>query len=317
MNFKTKKIELKNIIHNRLYPLIDNNYVLYEVPLYNNVGDLLIWEGEKQFLKSIKYKMKDCCSICTYKENKTLTPDIIILLQGGGNFGDLWRMHQEFRLKIIQKYPNNKIIIFPQTVYYKNHDTMLKDAEIMKQHKNLSICARDIVSYHLLKKYFNNNIILVPDMAFYIPTEQLLSKISHCQTNKPLYLKRNDKELKNRIKLDFKNHPIDIYDWPCMSHYDLVQILFKILLRLKLYKLSLWYAQSIYKKFLIKNSVKFVSKYKEIYTTRLHTSILCTLLEKQHHILDNSYGKNKNFYDTWFKDLEGVEYIEPNSTSDF
>lgn len=48
MNFKTKKIELKNIIHNRLYPLIDNNYVLYEVPLYNNVGDLLIGEGEKQ-----------------------------------------------------------------------------------------------------------------------------------------------------------------------------------------------------------------------------------------------------------------------------
>lgn len=102
-----------------------------------------------------------------------------------------------------------------------------------------------------------------------------------------------------------------------MSHYDLVQILFKILLRLKLYKFSLWYAQHIYKKFLINNSVKFVSKYKEIYTTRLHTSILCTLLKKQHHILDNSYGKNKNFYDTWFKDLEGVEYIKPNPTSDF
>lgn len=194
---------------------------------------------------------------------------------------------------------------------------MLKDAEIMKKHKNLTICARDMVSYNLLKKYFNNNILLVPDMAFYIPTEQLLSKISHCQTNKTLYLKRNDKEFKNGIKLDFENYPIDIYDWPCMTHNDIIQILLKILLRLKLYKLSLWYAQSIYKKFLIKNSVKFVSKYKDIYTTRLHTSILCTLLEKQHHILDNSYGKNKNFYDTWFRDLEGVEYIEPNPTSDF
>lgn len=310
MDIKKKISELKQIIYQKLFPLIDNDYVLYEVPFYNNVGDLLIWEGENQFLKSVKYKMVDCCSIYTYKENKNLSSDIIILLQGGGNFGDLWRMHQEFRLKIIQKYPNNKIIIFPQTVYYQNHDIMLRDAKIMKQHKNLTICARDMVSYNLLKKYFSNNILLVPDMAFYIPTEQLLSKISHCQTNKTLYLKRNDKEFKNRIKLDFENHPIDIYDWPCMTHNDIIQILLKILLRLKLYKLSLWYAQYIYKKFLINNSIKFVSKYKEIYTTRLHTSILCTLLEKQHHILDNSYGKNKNFYYTWLKDLEGVEFID-------
>lgn len=280
MNFETKKTELKNIIYNKLSSLVDNNYALYEVPFHNNIGDLLIWEGEYQFLKNTKYKMVDCCSIYTYKEDSYLLPNIIILLHGGGNFGDLWRMHQDFRLKIIQKYPNNKIIIFPQTVYYKNHDIMLKDAEIMKQHKNLTICTRDMVSYNLLKKYFSNNILLVPDMAFYIPSEQLFSKIRH-QTNKILYLKRNDKELKKGIKLDFENYPIDIYDWPCMSHYDLVQILFKILLRLKLYKLSVWYAQDIYKKFLIRNSVKFVCKYKEIYTTRLHASILCTLLEKK------------------------------------
>lgn len=309
MHFYKKKIELENIIYNKLSPLIDNDYVLYEVPFYNNVGDLLIWEGENQFLKSVKYKMVDCCSICTYKENKNLSSDIIILLQGGGNFGDLWRMHQEFRLKIIQKYPNNKIIIFPQTVYYQNHETMLRDAEIMKQHKNLTICARDMVSYNLLKKYFNNNILLMPDMAFCIPPKQLLSQISHNQTNKTLYLKREDKEFKNGIKHNFENLSIDVYDWPCMTHNDFVQILFKVFLRLKSYKLSLWYAQHIYKGYLIKNSVEFVSQYKEIYTTRLHTSILCTLLGKKHHILDNSYGKNKNFYDTWFKDLDGVELL--------
>lgn len=309
MCFNAKITELKNIIHNRLFPLIDNNYALYEVPFYNNVGDLLIWEGENHFLRSTKYKMVDCCSIFTYNESKTLSPNVIILLQGGGNFGDLWRTHQDFRLKIIQKYPHNKIIIFPQTVYYKNHDIMLKDAEVMRQHKNLTICARDMVSYNLLKKYFSNNILLVPDMAFYIPSEQLLSKISDRKINRTLYLKRGDKEFGNGIKFDSETHSMDIYDWPCMTRNDVVQILFKVLQRLKLYKLSLWYAQHIYKKTLIKNSVKFVSQYSEIYTTRLHTSILCTLLGKKHHIFDNSYGKNKNFYDTWFKDLEGVDII--------
>lgn len=182
----------------------------------------------------------------TYNESKTLYPNVIILLQGGGNFGDLWRTHQDFRLKIIQKYPHNKIIIFPQTVYYKNHDIMLKDAEVMRQHKNLTICARDMVSYNLLKKYFSNNILLVPDMAFYIPSEQLLSKISDREINRTLYLKRGDKEFGNGIKFDSEAHSMDIYDWPCMTRNDVVQVLFKVLQRLKLYKLLLWYAQHIY-----------------------------------------------------------------------
>lgn len=310
MNFYNKILMLNNIIHKRLSHLINSNYVLYDIPFYNNIGDLLIWEGELHFLKEIKYKNINSFSAFLFKQNQSLPPNILILLQGGGNFGDIWRVHQEFRLKIIQEYPNNKIIIFPQTVYYQNNETMLRDAKIMGQHKNLTICARDMVSYNLLKKYFSNNILLVPDMAFCIPPKQLLSQISHNQTSKTLYLKRKDKEFKNVIKHDFENHSIDVYDWPCMTHNDLVQILFKAFLRFKFYKLSLWYAQYIYKRYLIKNSVKFVSQYKEIYTTRLHASILCTLLGKKHHLLDNSYGKNKNFYDTWLYDLEGVEFTE-------
>jgi exopolysaccharide biosynthesis predicted pyruvyltransferase EpsI len=313
MNFYDKISMLNDTINERLSHLINSNYVLYDIPFYNNVGDLLIWEGELHFLKKIKYKRINSFSAFLFKKDQHLPSNIIILLQGGGNFGDIWRVHQEFRLKIIQEYPNNKIIIFPQTVYYQNHETMLRDAEIMRQHKNLTICARDMVSYNLLKKYFNNNILLVPDMAFCIPPKQLLSQTSHNQTNKTLYLKREDKEFKNGIKHNFENHSIDAYDWPCMTHNDFVQILFKVFLRLKSYKLSLWYAQHIYKWYLIKNSVKFISQYKEIYTTRLHTSILCTLLGKKHHILDNSYGKNKNFYDTWFQDLEGIEFIDTKS----
>lgn len=67
MCFNAHITELRNIIHNRLFPFIDNNYTLYELLFYNNVGYLLIGEGENHFLLSTKYKMVGCCSIFTYQ----------------------------------------------------------------------------------------------------------------------------------------------------------------------------------------------------------------------------------------------------------
>ena len=58
-----------------------------------------------------------------------LRENTIILLQGGGNWGDLWDRHQKFRLKVIQKYKNHRIIILPQSIYYKELDNWEKDGE--------------------------------------------------------------------------------------------------------------------------------------------------------------------------------------------
>lgn len=53
MNFLEKKKQLRTIIEEKLTPLIDNDYVLYGLPYYNNIGDTLIWEGELEFLKKL------------------------------------------------------------------------------------------------------------------------------------------------------------------------------------------------------------------------------------------------------------------------
>ena len=55
----------------------------------------------------------------TYKKPK-VDRNTIVLIHGGGNWGDVWRGSQEFHLKIIQEYPHNRIIVFPQTVHYDN-----------------------------------------------------------------------------------------------------------------------------------------------------------------------------------------------------
>ena len=125
MTSKEKKDQLQSLIYEKLLPLIDNDYVLYGLPYYNNVGDTLIWDGELEFLKRVKHKCIGCCSWDGYNQNK-LPDNIIILITGGGYFGDMWRYAFENVLDGIKKNKNNKIIFLPNTVYYSDKNLMRK-----------------------------------------------------------------------------------------------------------------------------------------------------------------------------------------------
>ncbi len=160
-------VQLKETILNQLRPLIDNDYIYVGLPYYVNIGDTLIWEGTKEFLRILPYKCLYSTNDYYFTEHK-LEKNIVILLQGGGNFGDLYRQHSLFRRRIIELYPNNKVVILPQSVFYQNEVLLTDDAAFYAKHLNVTICARDNYSYRLLSHHFANQILLVPDMAFYI-----------------------------------------------------------------------------------------------------------------------------------------------------
>lgn len=319
MDIQDKIDFLRNRLLNKLLPLIDNDYVLWDVPYYNNIGDVLIWEGERSFLKESKHQCLDFASAGTCRFPK-LSPDAVILLGGGGNFGDLWRWFQEFRLEVIRRYPENRIIIFPQSVYYDDVGVMQSDAELMSCHQKLIICAREQQSYGLLKANFRNEIIFVPDMAFCIPLEDL-RRWAIKGHGRVLYLKRMDKELAEDWVFPAG---AEVRDWPSMEKKPLPLFFLEKGLGLKRhlekYKLNFlsvwltgwidWYADRVVRPHLVKMGVKFLSGYKYVYTTRLHVMILSVLLGKECEFLDNSYGKNSAFYDTWLKDLPGVKRAE-------
>lgn len=149
----SEKIEiLKSRIEEVLRPLIDRDYVLLELPYYENIGDILIWEGERHFLEKLPYRCLYKASLFSYDSNYVIPTDAIILLQGGGNFGDVWKRSQKFRLQIIEKYAKNRIIIFPQTVFYEDEAVFQEEARRMAEHKQLTICARDQQSFDLDRK---------------------------------------------------------------------------------------------------------------------------------------------------------------------
>lgn len=313
--------QLKQWIEKRLRPLIDRPYVLLGLPYYLNVGDILIWEGERQFLKSLPYPCLN--EGYHYRDEQRIHRDTLIILQGGGNFGDLWRFIQEERLNIINRYKNNPILITPVTYHYENQDLLKSDVSAFAQHPHLTICARDAVSYERLKNNFTNEVILVPDMAFCLDTK-ILQKYSRDETKDALFLKRTDKELSEETQILSPKIPssADVRDWPSMEREPLCWRRFMKLSRyathlnrskwghrlsLPLQKASDSYFHNRCRPWLIREGIHFISSYRKIYSTRLHGAILGLLLNKDVILMDNSYGKNSSFFETWLNDTEGVE----------
>ena len=77
---------LRKKISDTLTPLINHDYVLLDLPYYDNIGDTLIWDGTKEFLKTLPYKCLYYASKDSFRY-RDLSPDTVILLSGG----QFWR----------------------------------------------------------------------------------------------------------------------------------------------------------------------------------------------------------------------------------
>ena len=319
MDTSEKIQQLRAVINKELKPLIDGDYVYLDLPYHNNIGDTLIWQGTLSFLKSIPYKCLYSTSYDNYNDSK-VDNSSIILFQGGGNFGDLYMVLNDFRKNVIRQHPHQTVIILPQTVTYQNKDNLLKDAEFYANYPNVTICARDKVSYNILKEHFTNNkILLLPDMAFFIDVDKRLYK--KFIPGKTLYLKRTDKEMED-VYGDVVPFNAEVHDWPTYEKIHKVQLYIYRLINIfkrvdNLIHTSfasnvndfMW--KNILRTYNVQLGCNFLAPYEFIYTTRLHVMILSILLHKHHiSILDNKYGKLSSFYESWLSDLSTVKYIK-------
>lgn len=144
--------------------------VLMGEPEYENLGDHAIAYATKKFIES---NCKEYCYIgisenhIRYSFNqvrKSISKDDVLLLQGGGNMGDLYPDQIDIRKKVIKSFPDNKIIIMPQTIHFLGVKCELPDYYINHQH--LILTAREKVSYNIMQRCYNGHVILTPDIVF-------------------------------------------------------------------------------------------------------------------------------------------------------
>ena len=75
MRAKEKIERLRAEIEKQLIPLIDSDYVLWDLPYHTNIGDTLIWQGEWNFLRKLPYKCLgySSCNTCTFPKLQELS----------------------------------------------------------------------------------------------------------------------------------------------------------------------------------------------------------------------------------------------------
>ncbi len=283
---------------------------LLDVPNYYNPGDQLIYLGEIEILKRIS-KTILYESSSDYFNSHRLNTDDCILLQGGGNFGDLYYKHQVFREYIITKYLKNKIIFLPSSIFFRDHSKFKQCVNIFSNHPRLVIIARDNYSFSVVKRSFTKNkCYLLPDMALGIKSLHLVPK---SKTKRVLILVRMDKEKEIKyIRDDFSFiSDYEITDWKGYNMHSMFYILNRIINSIvgkgdKLLHLSVNQKSDVYGRFIyqtyndqILTAVSFLKEFNLIITNRLHGHILSCLLGLPNILIDNNNGKNEHFYKTW------------------
>ena len=94
-----------------------------------------------------------------------------ICMPGGGNLGDVYPYSEQIRRDIIQRFPQNKIIIFPQTIYFSNTEEGAEEKAITKEiycaHKKLKLLTRDAKSFERSYEIFDGEKALIPDIVLF------------------------------------------------------------------------------------------------------------------------------------------------------
>jgi exopolysaccharide biosynthesis predicted pyruvyltransferase EpsI len=296
--------KLRQKISDQIQPLLDDEpFALIDFPDHSNVGDSAIWLGETAFFSESKRTPAYCSSLKSHSSTdmKTAIGDGTIFLHGGGNFGTIWKSHQDFRIDMLTRFPRQRIVQFPQSIHFESFEMVEETAKAIERHGNFILLVRDKRSLDFARCHFECDAFLCPDMAFYLGPLERKSPIHDF-----FYLLRTDFERSVMGRAQHPGRSLEINDW---LKEDRMAIRMSAAVS-RLMDLGMNPDNARLMKYerlartRLQRGIDMLSSGRVVVTDRLHGHIMSTLLGIPHVALDNSYGKLQNFILAWTKDTE-------------
>lgn len=266
----------------------------FGVPEHSNLGDLAQMYCIRKYLEEFfhDYIVIEVPSRI-YLDNvmnmknyfiKTINPNDIILFQSGYCTQDIGGREDYMHQAVIRDYPNNRMIMMPQTVFFKSKEREKAASDVYNSHKRLLFLARDNVSYNTAKRIFPN----LPVQAFPDIVTTLIGQYSFDYPRSGiLFCLRNDSEkyysdeelTKLMRNLEITGEPQDKLDTTIKDEY------YVIIRKLKEY---------------IEGYLKKFAHYKLVITDRYHGTIFSLIANTPVIVIQTTDHKVKTGVD-WFK----------------
>ena len=289
-----------------VFPLGKKVYII-GIPEFCNTGDIAISLAQAKFLRDSGYsgfRIKEITRSQYARFSGFLKKHIgknqLICGIGGGNMGNLWYNEEELRCHIIRNFPENPIIIFPQTIFFTDDEqgrqAVAVSKAIYESHHKLTLAARDLTSYEMMHHNFHSpHIILVPDIVLYTNASDY--GVVRRKRSGVVIIFRDDKEKyisdteKNRMICYFEDNHISFRFGNTMSD--------KNILRKK-------------RKQIVKEKIQEFAASELIITDRLHGMIFSAITGTPCIVFGNNHHKVKSAYDL----ISYLPYIKYAETAD-
>lgn len=282
--------------------------VYLDYPVHLNFGDILIMRGTERFFADYGYRVVERAGYMNFTAaaRRAVPADAVIVLHGGGNFGDLYPVHQRFREAVVRQFPRHPIVLMPQTVHFQSERAKEVSATIFRQHRNLVLMVRDQRSLEVVADRFSPQVVLMPDMAHQLWDDALPSGLGGTAGRVELW----------RADIEATAPPGATGEGGAVDWLDFVPVwqrrLYGLILRLHRLegetdmRLGAWRAWYAYCERLTGRMQASFEPYGEVRTNRLHGMIFAALLGKKVVFDDNSYGKLGHYAGQWFERHPGI-----------
>lgn len=298
-----KSLYSDGIIYSDLRNKKNKRCFLIGLPVHGNYGDHIIGCAEYDFVKKyfpelniIELSMAYCNSH-REKMKTIIQPNDIILISGGGWMGDLYKHDEDFIRYYLKNYRDNKIIIFPQTIFYEKVDDYCeRGIQLYRDYKHVMIMCRDQRSYEFCVRNGVKSVLLYPDMSlFYYGNIQTYFQVQASKGKGVGICLRHDKE--GVVSSEFFEN---IKRFAREYNYLYEEFTTD----------PSKYVKQKNKRKELQHFLNKISQYDVVITDRLHAMVMATLVGDNCYFVDNKTKKVSGVY-WWINEIESTKQINP------
>lgn len=298
-------------------------------PNHSNPGDAAIWAGQLTALKRAGHRIDYVCDWLSYDAAhlRRRAPDAVVLLHGGGNLGDIWPEHQRLRERLVAAFPERRVVQLPQTMSFSDPAALDRARRAFDAHPDLTLLLRDHRSLADAEAAFGCRSLLCPDAAFALGPMPRLGE----PDADVVWVARTDAETAAGQAGPPDLAGVRVVDWlsekPGDAGWTGAEARRRLASRgggrvlarapgvLDPLAPALWWLYDRHVEQRVRYGRRLLSGGRGVVTNRLHGHILAVLMGIPHVVLDNSYGKNRTFYEAWTSEWPLARWSDTPATA--